>query len=178
MFIKFRECSNTPRIDGARDVYNYLLRDSDAISDIEIIDNNNIIESVVLTLGNDYREYVSEKINGSWDIKNWFTLEKPLVVAWIPFAHIELKIIAKTGSFTIKSNKMSFIDKFHYNDNSQLVNYNKMVILYQNGSINTYPHDCSVLKHLVEENPKEYISYQNRYGIFKYNENLKSIVEV
>ena len=49
----------------------------DAICDIEVIDNNDIIESLSVEISDTYVE--SKKVNGRWDITKWFTLNKPLL---------------------------------------------------------------------------------------------------
>ena len=141
--------------------YNYLFRDTDAIGDIEIIDDNNVIESVILELG--YVVFESVKINGVWDIKNWFTLDKPLIVKWATYSPIDLTIIAKTGppdanSFTIKSNKIIFNNSTCYV--MQVVNYNnKIVIDYSYDAIYALPYDGHLqFKTKPKENRKIYLN--------------------
>ena len=150
-------------VDGNTHKYNYLFRDTHAIGDIEIIDDNNVIESVILHLG--YVEFVSVKINGTWNIKNWFTLDKPLMVEWAPYSLINLTIIAKTGppnanSFTIKSNKINF-NNSPCCDMMQVVNYNnKIVIAYCYGEIHALSyHSYLSFKFKPKEN---FIFYFNK----------------
>ena len=126
-------------------------RECDAICDIEIICNNNV-SHVGMEMGSICVS--SEKINGEWDIKHWFTLDKPLLVVRMPFTTEYLNLTTlgyedestPFGCVTVNWKQIRYrqqkLDRLY--KKTQTIDYKKCAIMYcDNGAVCTVPYnDC------------------------------------
>ncbi len=130
----------------------YYGRECDAICDIEIICNNNV-SHVGMEMGSICVS--SEKINGEWDIKHWFTLDKPLLVVCMPLIREYLTMGSKY-IYDYESNVTVNWKQIRYRQQkrdrlckkTQTIDYNKCAITYcDDGRVCTYTYDEYIQLH-------------------------------
>jgi hypothetical protein len=122
--------------------------DCDAISDINIIDKNNIIKNIYLKIS-PFSSTIIEliKINNEWNIKNFFSINQPYYSISAPFSRLYLTIIIKNNiNYNINNNIIITWNKIYYASlyrrkivdifSKKKINYNNFCIEYDKGFCN------------------------------------------